>query len=804
MTSIFINYRRTDTVWSANWLCEKLAVIFGQDALFQDVRDITVGDDFTEEIQNALESASVLLVLVGPKWLFAQDKHGRRRIDQDNDWVRKEIRNGLLSKACRVIPVFLDDADLPDDDDALPEDIRALMTLQRIRIRSGHSEHDVGELVEAIRPFVKQAGPPQRTNELRVLQGESALLPPVYSKTVIRPDLLKKLSIAMLENSIVTVGGLSGSGKTFLMASYLQQDAKKCGYETVFWHEAAQDESVEDMLSLFSTVIETNGYSVSARCKKLMALLGNQKGLLVIDDLQKASREAYAPLIRAANGMSTPCRLVLLSQTRVELDDVATPPFHLDVAGWDHGEVEGMLKLNGLTHISQYSREIAKQSGGLPFAVGLFCSLVLQYNHDPAELLGGAMSQDVRLKNWFTRIVEKLSEASRSLLPRLGLVDGQFNIGVVNELRGTLAKSAFDQLQRSYLVSSSSPYRWKVHDLAAALSREYLSDQDAQTIHEQLGRYFSRGLRFHGPKQLTEQEFFEAVRAYRHFRQNRTDMKRGPLILIGIAASAKRQGLYRLYADLSADACARVPDRDRWLDYHYAHCLHIMGYFDDALQCLGRLRSDPALVATPRLGLSVDRLYAEVLGSLGRQEEGLQALTEALDRYKTKGKGDVPHAQANSVLVWLYIRLDRLDDAERLNSSLLTKASAGDDKWGGAIAFTKAGMIQSRRAKYDEAVPLLDNALGIFTELGDKRGLVWCLTHLAEAYLHLKDEQTGLQRLTQAQRVANDIEECGADYRDVIARMQKLTTVPALRAILDKEVKRTSGGRRFRPRRSAV
>lgn len=64
--------------------------------------------------------------------------------------MRSEIRRGLKQDGCRVIPVLLDDADLPDKEGALSKDISALLKQQRIRIRQASSEGDIGDLIKVL------------------------------------------------------------------------------------------------------------------------------------------------------------------------------------------------------------------------------------------------------------------------------------------------------------------------------------------------------------------------------------------------------------------------------------------------------------------------------------------------------------------------------------------------------------------------------------------------------------------------------------------------------------------------------
>jgi hypothetical protein len=148
---IFINYRRTDAGWPADYLADKLKSNFGQDRVFLDVRGIQAGDDFAVKLMSQLQRATVLIVLIGKNWLHVHDKFGRRRLDQENDWVRREIRIALEKEGCRVIPILLDDAELPNEEEALPEDISALLRRQRIRVRQTNCEDDIEALIKVLK-----------------------------------------------------------------------------------------------------------------------------------------------------------------------------------------------------------------------------------------------------------------------------------------------------------------------------------------------------------------------------------------------------------------------------------------------------------------------------------------------------------------------------------------------------------------------------------------------------------------------------------------------------------------------------
>lgn len=148
-TVIFINYRRSDSGWPAEHLKDKLDAAFGKDRVFLDVRNIDAGDDFTSEIESHLLRAAALIVLIDKNWLLGQDQFGRRRLDKEDDWVRKEIRTALNKNDCKVIPLLLDGANLPDQD-ALPDDISNLSKRQKTEVRAVSREADIKALINQL------------------------------------------------------------------------------------------------------------------------------------------------------------------------------------------------------------------------------------------------------------------------------------------------------------------------------------------------------------------------------------------------------------------------------------------------------------------------------------------------------------------------------------------------------------------------------------------------------------------------------------------------------------------------------
>ena len=145
---IFISYRREETAYPAAWLFDRLAERFGGGQVFKDVDSIQLGDDFVEVITRAVGSCDVLLTLIGNEWLTITDAHGRRRLDNPDDFVRLEIE-AALTRNVRVIPILVEDARMPRADD-LPDSLAKLVRRQALELSPARFEFDTSRLLRVL------------------------------------------------------------------------------------------------------------------------------------------------------------------------------------------------------------------------------------------------------------------------------------------------------------------------------------------------------------------------------------------------------------------------------------------------------------------------------------------------------------------------------------------------------------------------------------------------------------------------------------------------------------------------------
>ena len=145
---IFISYRREETAYPAGWLYDRLADHYGAGQVFKDVGAIELGDDFVEVISTAVGSCDVLLALIGEEWLTITDQHGRRRLDNPDDFVRLEIE-AALERNVLVIPILVDGARMPHADE-LPDSLARLVRRQALELSPSRFDFDLGRLLRVL------------------------------------------------------------------------------------------------------------------------------------------------------------------------------------------------------------------------------------------------------------------------------------------------------------------------------------------------------------------------------------------------------------------------------------------------------------------------------------------------------------------------------------------------------------------------------------------------------------------------------------------------------------------------------
>jgi hypothetical protein len=143
---IFISYRKAEVNFAAQLLDDHLCRRFGEANIFRASRAIRLGEDFSDVIWEAVRGCSVLLAVIDHDWAGVLPDGGRR-IDDPQDYVRREVAAGLERDV--VIPVVIAGAAPPDAID-LPEPLAKLARLQYLTLQARDSRYDLRRLLDQL------------------------------------------------------------------------------------------------------------------------------------------------------------------------------------------------------------------------------------------------------------------------------------------------------------------------------------------------------------------------------------------------------------------------------------------------------------------------------------------------------------------------------------------------------------------------------------------------------------------------------------------------------------------------------
>jgi peptidoglycan/xylan/chitin deacetylase (PgdA/CDA1 family) len=160
--SIFICYRREDSADVTGRVYDRLIDHFGPERVFMDVEAIRLGYDFRSEIDQTIKVCSIVVVVIGDKWLAEVD--GKRRIDDENDRVRIEIE-AALRREIPIIPILTRGASHPTKA-ILPASLEDLAYRHGTSIRHEHFRGDVDSLISQLdKLLARQASTPSTPAE---------------------------------------------------------------------------------------------------------------------------------------------------------------------------------------------------------------------------------------------------------------------------------------------------------------------------------------------------------------------------------------------------------------------------------------------------------------------------------------------------------------------------------------------------------------------------------------------------------------------------------------------------------------
>ena len=172
---VFISYRRDDAGLPARVIYERLQQRLGSSSVFIDVVGIARGSDWIQRLQSVMNGCEILIAVIGKDWVTCTGADGKRRIDDENDFVRIEIETAL-ARNIPVIPVLVGKVTMPRLEE-LPDRLQGLPFRQGTAITVEHFDSDIGMLVQEIDDILKKRSEDAKWAVLAEAESKQLLTP---------------------------------------------------------------------------------------------------------------------------------------------------------------------------------------------------------------------------------------------------------------------------------------------------------------------------------------------------------------------------------------------------------------------------------------------------------------------------------------------------------------------------------------------------------------------------------------------------------------------------------------------------
>jgi tetratricopeptide (TPR) repeat protein len=393
---IFISYRSEDTLTAAALIDRALTARFGSDQVFLDCRSIPVGADFAKELLGRLRTSSVLVVVIGPRWLTLTNEAGDRRIDDPEDWTRREIVEAF-AHGLRVIPVLTDGVALPTEAE-LPDDIAGLSRRQYVSLRRRYTEVDLAFLVKRIaeaEPELTEAPARHQPNSNRVPRQLPAAVPGFAGREGELATLtgLLRGQAATGGTVVSAVSGTAGVGKTALAVYWAHQVADQFPDGQLYVDLRGFDssdstmrsaEAVRRLLEALGVPPERIPPELDAQATLYRSALAGRRMLVVLDNARDSAQ--VRPLLPGAPR----CMVVVTSRNQLtSLIADGAHPITLDLLTDDDARqlLAQRLGADRVAAEPAAVAEIVTRCAHLPLALVLVAARAAVRPHDELRLL---------------------------------------------------------------------------------------------------------------------------------------------------------------------------------------------------------------------------------------------------------------------------------------------------------------------------------------------------------------------------------------------------------------------------------
>jgi tetratricopeptide (TPR) repeat protein len=798
--AVFINYRGEDSHSYGALLYTELTRQFGEDHVFLDAESIPAGADFVEELLERVRSARVVLAVIGPRWLTATDSTGRRRIDDPADWIHRELAEAFAA-GVRVIPVLTEQVEIPDAAD-LPADIARFNHCQYRRLRYREPTADLARIVADLTSFdpTLAAAARSRDNAPRQLPAAPGLFTGRATELAVITDAATTTLDTDATVAISAIGGAGGIGKTALALHWAYQHLQRFPDGQLYvnlrgFDPSGQPTAIGDAVSGFLIGLgvdpSTLPVELDAQTAKYRSLVAGKRMLILLDNARDIDQ--VAPLLPG----SPSCTVLVTSRHRLTgLTLHSARLLDLDILPETDARtlLARHLGPERLVAEPQAVADLLAVCAGLPLAVRIVAAraqhhptfpltMLAEELRDRSDQLNGLDAGDLHtnLRAVLSWSVHTLSPQAANLFGLLGITPGpDISPPAASSLAALpdgQARTALRELEHASLIQQHVPGRYRMHDLIRLYATDTAHQDLAQDAREAALR---RVLDFYTHTAHTADRLLESHRHPIQLHLPAPGVRPQPLS----DASAALAWLDTEHPVLLAAQSAATSHAWYTTVWQLAWTLNTFqtrrGHRHDRLAVWQAALDATAHLSDPTAGITVRRLLGYAYADLGRHEEGIQHLYQALalaeehhdpqqqahthrvlagawarrgeDRkaleHVTNALGlyralnqQVQEADTLNEVGWCAARLGEYDTARTHCEAALILHQHHHNLAGQAFTLDSLGYIAHHTGHHRQAIGCYEQALTLLRAVGDTAEAATTLDNLGHPHVALREHE---------------------------------------------------------------
>ncbi|WP_083707313.1 helix-turn-helix domain-containing protein [Intrasporangium flavum] len=517
------------------------------------------------------------------------------------------------------------------------------------------------------------------------------------------------------------------------------------------------------------------------------SLVSGSRLLIVLDNAADATQ--VEPLLPAAPGCA-----VLVTSRRALTGRVGVHHVPLDVLP-EHESRRLLDELVGADRLAtdpDAAAELAHACGGLPLALRIVASRLTARPSWPLEFLASRLAEartclgelrcgDLAVRSNIALSVEHLESSEDPVDAAAALVhlwcgllpSASLSVPAVAALTGLPdddAATALERLADVSLVETTTPGRYRVHDLVQAVARERaeatLAPHETAAALERLlafyvavawrTRHHSRGV----PRGVDEAALTAPSGAL---------VESSACLDLLVADADQIVGLAQTFATADHPARRHVPWLALGLITYYVARVDTAGWPEMLGLALAAAAAE-APDASPSLVGHLHEDLALALSGRGEHAAALEEARRAAGTFHACGHASAEAAALGTVAIVLG-RLDRVGEAIELRTRALELSERAGDTRAVAAAHRDLGLLHSRRGDLATAVVHEQRSLDLYTRIGVRRGIAMASVnlgvmlrdsgHLEPARRHIEQSLAIYREIGDRAGVTESLDELG-------------------------------------------